>query len=156
MNLRVRDKIFLVLMVVGFGYLAFSKIFLGSGETNGPGEFGKARVEVGRGSLEVRVADDEKTRYQGLSGTEELSEGEGMLFIHEEPGRHAYVMRGMYYDLDFIFIKDEKVVDLARRVAWSYQGEVQGATEYDKVLEVPAGWARRNEVEIGEEVDFSF
>lgn len=139
-------------MGIGLTYLGISKLFFPSQE----GEIDRARVEVAQGRLEVRVAQDEKTRYQGLSGVKELPEGAGMLFIHEKPGRYAYVMRGMQFDLDFIFIKGGRVVDIARRVAWDYRGEIQGATDYDKVLEVPAGWARQNEVKIGDEIEISF
>ncbi len=109
-------------------------------------------LKIGGNELRVEIADDEKERYQGLSGKQQLSDEEGMLFIHPKADMHKYVMRGMKFDLDFIFIKDGKVVDIAKNVSMGYKGIVQGATEYDEILEVPAGWCNRRGVKLGDKV----
>ena len=112
----------------------------------------QAVLSVGGNKLIVKIADSEEERYEGLSGHKQLSNDEGMLFMHPEVGRHQYVMRGMNFDLDFIFIKDDQVVDIAKNVSMGYKGIVQGATEYDKILEVPAGWCDKKGIKLGDKV----
>lgn len=109
-------------------------------------------LKVGGNKLKVKVADDDKERYNGLSGYQALDDNEGMLFVHPEIGRHKYVMRGMNFDLDFIFIRDDKVVDIAKNVSMRYKGIIQGATDYDKILEVPAGWCDRKGIKLGDKI----
>ncbi len=109
-------------------------------------------LKVGGNELNVKVADSDEERYKGLSGYSSLSDSEGMLFVHSEVGRHQYVMRGMNFDLDFIFIKDDQVVDIAKNVSMGYKGIIQGATDYDKILEVPAGWCDKKGVKLGDKV----
>jgi len=112
----------------------------------------QAVLSVDGNKLIVKIADSEEERYKGLSGYKQLSNDEGMLFIHPKVGRHQYVMRGMNFDLDFIFIRNNRVVDIAKNVSMGYKGIVQGATEYDKILEVPAGWCDKKGIKLGDKV----
>ena len=57
-----------------------------------------------RAELRVAVADSQIERYEGLSNTAPLDDGEGMLFVHDEESRYAYVMREMNYPLDIVFV----------------------------------------------------
>ena len=151
-KLSIKDYIFILLLLFALGTAIFQKV---TSHDKGPGEGREwAEIEIGTASLGVFVADTEQERYDGLSGLEEIAYNEGMLFVHDTPGRHAYVMRGMLFDLDFIFINGDKVVDIARNVAQEYSGEVVGAADYDKVLEVNAEWTRYNNIKIGQNVKF--
>lgn len=149
-KLSVKDYIFAVIVAVAL-VLGIIQLI---GDKNKQAEMNseKARVVVGESVLSVFVADTEEERYQGLSGVEKMEAGQGILFVHESPGRHAYVMRGMLFDLDFVFILGDQVVDIAKNVAREYKGEIRGAADYDKVLEVNAEWARFNNVKIGQHV----
>jgi len=59
-------------------------------------------------TVETRVADGFAKQYVGLSETDELADDEGMLFVHDETGKHAYVMRGMSFGLDIVFVAPER------------------------------------------------
>lgn len=147
--MKLKDKIFIGVVILGLIVFGVQKIWLKDNENE---KKGVSQLRIGETEIVVGVADEEEERYQGLSGVEELADDQGLLFVFENVGRPAFVMREMEFDLDFIFINDDQVVDLAKNVAYEYQGEIRGATDYDQVLEVKAGFIDRNKIEIGDEV----
>lgn len=157
MKLRIKDYVFLVLVVIGLVFVIFQKI---SNKNNDNKQFEKndsiqlEKIGINSNSLDVVVVSSEELRRKGLGGVERLDFNEGMLFMHEEPATHTYSMRGMKIDLDFIFINQNKIVDIAKSVSRRYNGAIEGGTEYDKVLEVNADWAKKNNVKIGDLVEF--
>jgi len=93
-------------------------------------------------TVDVRIADTEDKRRIGLSRTESLDNGSGMLFVHDEPGSYGYVMRGMSFGLDIIFIDiDGTVTEIhdAPEPDGEYEETYGGYGRY--VLEVPRGYA---------------
>ena len=56
-----------------------------------------------RGSVTAAIADDRDKRVLGLSDAESLPDDGGMLFVYEEEGSHAFVMRAMDFPLDILF-----------------------------------------------------
>ena len=103
-------------------------------------------------TVEVRVADTSDTRYTGLSDTDSLSPDEGMWFVHPEEGRQAYVMRGMSFPLDIVF------VDANGTVTRIFHADVAGTgapyrARAKYVLEVNRGWANRTGLEAGDRVE---
>jgi len=61
-------------------------------------------------SFDVRVADDFKSRYVGLSETDRLGPRQGMLFVHPREERHTYVMRNMSFPLDIVFVAENGTI----------------------------------------------
>jgi len=103
-------------------------------------------------TVEVRVADGPVKQYVGLSATDDLDEGEGMLFVHDDEAERAYVMREMAFALDIVF------VDSNGTVTTVHEAEPESAplTRYRGtgryVLEVPKGWSERNGVDPGDRI----
>jgi len=101
-------------------------------------------------TVDARVADSVYKRYVGLSTTETLGPEEGMLFVHEEPGEYAYVMRDMSFAIDIVFIAPNGTITAIHtaepegRPYTKYRGD--GAY----VLEVEAGFAADHGVEVGD------
>jgi uncharacterized membrane protein (UPF0127 family) len=105
-------------------------------------------------TVEVRVADTLPKQYVGLSATDDLAADEGMLFVHDESGEHAYVMRGMTFALDIVFVAPNGTVTRVHE-ADPESGSLtryRGRGQY--VLEVPRGWSDRNGVEPGDRLVF--
>ena len=74
-------------------------------------------VFVGETAFEVEVAATPAERQQGLSGREELANGDGMLFVYAEPSVLTFWMKDMLLPLDFVWIgADCTVVDITRDV----------------------------------------
>jgi len=117
----------------------------------GPGETPRTdgRVTILGHTVEVEVRRTPAERARGLSGRAALGPGRGMLFLHERAARHAYWMKDMRFDLDMVWLRAGRVVDVthgARRPApGAPPGEVPvyaPEVPADAVLEVPAGTAR--------------
>ncbi|MDZ5811420.1 DUF192 domain-containing protein [Halorubrum sp. AD140] len=101
-------------------------------------------------TVEARVADGYLKQYVGLSATDELDDGEGMLFVHEDDGERAYVMRDMAFPIDIVFVASNGTVTEVHEAEPESRPftRYRGAGRY--VLEVPRGWSERNDVEPGD------
>ena len=106
----------------------------------------------------IEIADDPEERAQGLGGRDSLGQRDAMLFVHETPGLYAYSMRGMQFDLDFIWITDGKIIaDIDKNVMAGAEPVAQAfpTSEITYVLEVNAGIADELGWEIGQTVEFN-
>lgn len=104
-------------------------------------------------TVEVRVADTRAKRYLGLSATEDLPMDEGMLFVHDRVKTHTYVMRGMSFPLDIVFVgPDERVTAVHHAPVPDGDPERSYSGRAKWVLEVPRGWANRTGLDVGDRV----
>jgi uncharacterized membrane protein (UPF0127 family) len=106
-------------------------------------------------SVQVRIADTQGKRYTGLSDTESLGENEGMLFVHDEEGEYAYVMREMAFPLDIVFVDANGTVTRIHHAELPPDGtsgddltRYPGRGKY--ILEVPYGYTDDNGIEVGD------
>ncbi len=115
-----------------------------------------ATVEINDVKVEAEVVKTQAEIQKGLSGRESLDEGKGMLFVFEKPGRYSFWMKGMKFPLDFIWIKDDKVVDLDLNVPIVTNGqtppEYLPLQEVNYVLEVQAGFVEEHGIKQGDAV----
>ncbi|WP_435096260.1 DUF192 domain-containing protein [Halorubrum sp. N11] len=105
-------------------------------------------------TVEARVADSLAKQYVGLSATDELAADEGMLFVHDETGEHAYVMRDMAFGLDIVFVAPNGTVTEIHEAAPDSRPYTRYRGTGQFVLEVPRGWSERNGVEPGDRLVF--
>jgi len=105
----------------------------------------------------VEIADSPGEITQGLSGRESLAKDRGMLFLFPQPGNYPFWMKEMKFNLDFVFIKGQTVVDLVENVPFPQPGEppqtVIAKEEFDKVLEVNQGLIKKMELEVGDQLE---
>ena len=117
---------------------------------------GWEKIKIGKTIVRVQVRDTMAGRGQGLSGVERLEKDEGMLFVFPVEGRHSFWMKDMKFDLDFVWIKDDKVVEITEGVSAPKQGErpvsVRPEGQVNKVLEVNSGWVGRHAIEVEDKV----
>lgn len=113
-------------------------------------------VIINNQKIYVEIADSSEDKKQGLSDRESLAEDRGMLFIYPEPGNYSFWMKEMKFNLDFVFINDQKVVDLKENIPFPKEGEepqaVRAEAEFDKVLEINQGMIEKLGIEVGDEV----
>jgi uncharacterized membrane protein (UPF0127 family) len=117
----------------------------------------KAMVSIGSQVVHVRIADTDKSREKGLSGTSGLGENEGMLFIFAVPGRWGLWMKDMKYSIDMLWLDGNKKI--------IYKVENVSPDTFPKVflpdkdaryvLELPAGFSSKNQVSLGQVVGFT-
>lgn len=112
-------------------------------------------------TIDAWVADTPRERYRGLSDTERLSNGTGMLFVFNSEGERTFIMRDMDFPLDIIFIgADGRIAQLSHapvplpntseRELTPYRGRAKW------VLEVPRGYAEQNNISTGNVIDIAF
>jgi uncharacterized membrane protein (UPF0127 family) len=118
-------------------------------------------LKIGNALVGVEIADEPGEITQGLSGREKLEEDEGMLFELGREREARFWMREMNFDLDMIWIRDGEVIGFTEDVpkpepdqkledlpTYSSEGLV------DRVLEVNAGWVKRNGIRLGDGVEW--
>ena len=95
--------------------------------------------------LVVDIADNDKSRSQGLSGRVSMAPNEGMIFIFPTAGFYRFWMKEMIFPLDFIWINDKKVVDITQNVPTPTSNDLStlntftSKIPFDKVIEVNSG-----------------
>jgi uncharacterized protein len=113
-------------------------------------------VNLGGAVVKVEVVSTLEDRTLGLSGRESLPENTGMLFVFPENGEHLFWMKDMKFSIDIIWIsEDGRVVYIKENAAPESFPEVfkpEGNARY--VLEVPAGFAAKNNIKTDSGVEF--
>ena len=151
--MRYTIIISILLIVLGLAWLTFS-VNVGKEKRD------LSVLRVGEQSLGVEIADSAEEWSQGLSGREQLSGDEGMLFVFDDQVRRSFWMRQMRFSLDMMFIRDGRINEIVRNVpapSGSQDGteiRVQSQESADWVLEVNSGWAQEHGVEVGDEVTY--
>lgn len=114
-------------------------------------------LQIGNTNINITVADNDLTRAQGLSGKDKLAINEGMLFKFQKASFWQFWMKDMTFALDFVWIKDGKIVELTQNVAppskTNNQPQILTPRQpVDQVLEVDAGFISAHNLQIGDSV----
>lgn len=104
--------------------------------------------------VDVKVADTEALREQGLSGTTELGERNGLLMIFDKPDFYAIWMKDMNYPLDIIWIDNNfRIVDITESLLPdSYPSIFEPKVQARMALEVNARFAATYHIKVGDTV----
>lgn len=105
-------------------------------------------------SLRVELAKSEEEKIRGLSGRETLEEDKGMFFIFDKPGFYSFWMKDMLFPIDIIWIDENyRIVDITENaLPESFPATFQPKTPAKFVLEVNAGWAEKNDIQINDTI----
>lgn len=111
----------------------------------------------GKVNVRVSVASNDRSRERGLSGKEALAADEGMLFLFDRPDTLAFWMKEMNFPIDILWIDGTTIADMTTDVPVPVPGErlplFSPRVPVDKVLEVPAGFARAHGLKVGMPMD---
>jgi uncharacterized membrane protein (UPF0127 family) len=109
--------------------------------------------------VNIEIADTKEKRTQGLSGRQSLPANAGMLFLMEMESKPTFWMKGMLIPLDFIWILDNKVVDVLQNVPPPEPDQQDSTlpryspvTQVNRVLEVNAGFIAKNGIKVGDTI----
>ncbi|MFH0928028.1 MAG: DUF192 domain-containing protein [bacterium] len=103
--------------------------------------------------VQVYIPTNEKASTLGLGKRSVLPEDYGMLWRFEPGFKPSFVMKGMRFPLDFIWIDQGKVVEVTENVVPSSTAKIVPTNGVTEVLEVNAGYVKRHNVLIGDEVE---
>ncbi len=144
----------------------FILLFLSSGCLNAPPPVQNntsspynTPLTLGNKKIFVEVVSNNSDMEKGLSGRRQLSDTEGMLFDFKSFGRPIFWMKDMSFNLDIIWIANKKIVGITHDVpapnnSFEHLPTYSPPTDVDMVLEVNAGWSKKNIIIIGDEISF--
>ncbi len=109
-------------------------------------------------AISVMVADEINEHWQGLSDRKFMGSYNGMLFVFPQKYKKTFVMRRMHFPLDIIWIADDKIVKISKKL------EPEGPNPIKKynsdkpvnfVLEVHGGFTDTFNIKVGDKVKFN-
>ncbi|MFA6170879.1 MAG: DUF192 domain-containing protein [Patescibacteria group bacterium] len=115
-------------------------------------------ISINGHELAAELANTPAEQYRGLSNRESLCADCGMLFIFPDQAPRTFVMREMNFSLDFVWIINNEVVKIdenAMPEGKVYKNNYLSGQPVDKVLEVNAGWAAKNNIKVNDHVQFN-
>lgn len=113
------------------------------------------RVTIRDAVVNVEIVSTPAAKKKGLGQRDELKWNHGMLFVYDEPLILAMWMKGMRFDIDIVWIRDGRIIDMALRVPHEVEGPLpvyRPRETADMVLEVPAGYAWANGWKTGDPI----
>lgn len=109
-------------------------------------------IKIGKTMLLVDVADTNKSRELGLSGSKELEYSEGLLFVFDKPQIGSFWMKDMNYPIDIIWINEQKkVIGVEKSVSPdTFPQTFSSKEQILYVLETKAGFFENKKIQIGD------
>lgn len=98
--------LFIILILVVL--IAFPKLFLGKDKQMQTEHFPTAKI--GEHTINLELADTTQKQMKGLSRRESLGEDSGMLFVFKGSRIRNFWMRGMYFPIDIVWIREDGTV----------------------------------------------
>lgn len=148
--MRLMKKVSVILAVL---FLAIAFYFANKKNT--------AMIRVGGKEISVEIAKTEEEREKGLSERQSLCEDCGLLFVFDSMDIYPFWMRKMYFDIDIIWIVGDKVVDITEGAKKPSLADLDkpselyfSRVEIDRVLEVNAGFVKKNKIFIGDKIEY--
>jgi uncharacterized membrane protein (UPF0127 family) len=115
-------------------------------------------IQIKQHKIVVQLADTPAKRQAGLSGIQNISDSEGMLFLFSTPSQPQFWMKDMNFPIDMIWINGNKIIGITDNVKPQPNTPDDRLILYappsvaDKVLEVNAGWTFRHDVWAGDTI----
>ena len=109
-------------------------------------------IQIAGRTIKVSIANTPESRARGLGGAKSLAPNEGMLFIFDTDAKYQFWMKDMLLPIDILWLSfDGKVVDMQENVSpATYPRVFTPNLPARYVLELPAGFARDNNVRFGD------
>ncbi len=146
-------------LVLLLSLIAVTFFVLGQRIETGVEQKGTTTILINGVTIHVLEAKTPAEMSKGLGERDSLPSDQGMLFRFNPPQVASFWMKGMRFPLDFIWIRDNKVIDLTENVAAPPQTlaedqlpQVNPKSEVDAVLEVNAGFVHNHHIAVGDEV----
>lgn len=115
-------------------------------------------IKIGGVEVKVELAITPEVKSRGLGERVSMGANEGMLFVFKESGKYAFWMRDMKFSIDIIWITEgQEVAYIKKNVSPDSYPEIFRSDENAKyVLEVPAFFADKNNLKLGDKVEFVY
>ena len=113
-------------------------------------------IKINNVPIAVERATSSDARARGLCCRDHLSENSGMLFMFDQPGDYRFWMKDTRIPLDMYWISDDKkIVHIEHSVQpTSYPNRFSSPVPAQYILETNAGFAKKHNIKVGDEVSF--
>jgi uncharacterized membrane protein (UPF0127 family) len=106
----------------------------------------------------VEIVSSAADMDKGLSGRASMQDSEGMLFDFGTSTATGFWMKDMRFGLDLVWISNGKIIGITKNIPAPQSPDNNLPIYYppsptDKVLEVNAGWAEKNNIAVGDVVN---
>jgi hypothetical protein len=114
-------------------------------------------VTIGDLTIPVEIADTKETLEKGLSERLHLPKKHGMLFIFPTAGKYGFWMPNMNFPIDLFWIREDGYI-VGIEESMQPEKDLKNPRYYHPpepicyVLEVNAGFAKKHNLEVGQEV----
>ncbi len=119
----------------------------------------KHKIKINNKQLEVEVVNTSQSTMKGLSSRDQIG-ADGMLFVFPENKLRTFWMKDMKFDLDIVWIKNGKIVDITQNVPRPLPNtDINSLERYypntavNMVLELESGEAQTLSLEIGQKIN---
>jgi len=119
-----------------------------------------AIIQIGNETIEVEIADTEKTRATGLMYRKYLPKNHGMLFVYKDPTFLTFWMKNTLISLSIAFINEEGIIiNIEEMDSYAGQPDDMLTRYYSKepalyALEMPQGWFTEKSIIPGMKMQF--
>ena len=120
-------------------------------------ETGFKKICIRNICIQAEIADSFESRQHGLMFREKLTDNQGMLFIFENEDIQIFWMKNMILPLDMIWIGVDKIIVEIKENVPPCAGPCKNIIPAQKaryVLEVNAGFVKRNRIRVGNKLEF--
>jgi uncharacterized membrane protein (UPF0127 family) len=115
----------------------------------------KSKVTIDKHDFAVELATTSAQQQLGLSGRASMPKNQGMLFIFQTANRYPFWMKDMKFNLDMIFINNNKIVSIFQNVPAPKNAKLPTyapSSPANEVLELNAGIAKADGFKKGDTV----
>lgn len=118
--------------------------------------YGEGIIAIGENEITVDIAKTAVDRARGLSGRDAICETCGMLFVFDDMGMRHFWMKEMLFDIDVVWIVDDRIIGLAEHVSHSAQDRSVFASPgpVNRVVELPSGYIADHGISVGQKVTY--
>ena len=141
-----------IIIIIG-GYLIFIEVK----NTQEAVHINEPSIKINNAIIAVEIADEASEQWQGLSDRKNLGPNNGMLFVFPDYQKRTFVMRRMHFPLDIIWIKDDKIVGIAKNLPPENENPdklYSSPLPINYVLEVNGEFCDENVIRVGDTIDF--
>ena len=113
-------------------------------------------IKIGDKIVKIERATTREEQEKGLSMRESIADGEGMLFIFPNPDKYSFWMKDMNFPIDIVWIDEILRVVYIEKNAQpsSYPNTFMPTEKAMYVLEVISGFSEKNNLKVGNKVEF--
>ena len=130
-------------------WLLGAVLALGTCGCDSPVQLEQATLRIDGSQLDVWIAETPDQLSEGLQAVDEIAEGEGMLFVWDEPSDRVFEIKDVGYALDVIFVDEDGEVVAIERLEPGADGVASAGEPVLWVVEARAGWSEEHGVAEG-------